>query len=163
MVHKLSVRLHIYEVKYLFYITYFQFNVTYLVLSLSQNELWYFIRQSTFKYISIKRIAYLTDKLIKLANQSYCEVKKTSPIIEEVRYFTQELLSPSECRQVLLDHMVTLDHPLSDYDILRSIPGIAETTATSIIGELGDIRRFLSTNQINLKNTSLNEVIPMPE
>ena len=27
--------------------------------------------------------------------------------------------------------------------------GIAETTATSIIGELGDIRRFQSTNQIN--------------
>ena len=29
------------------------------------------------------------------------------------------------------------------------IPGIAETTATSIIGELGDIRRFKSANQIN--------------
>ena len=30
-----------------------------------------------------------------------------------------------------------------------SISGIAETTATSIIGELGDIRRFQSANQIN--------------
>ena len=35
------------------------------------------------------------------------------------------------------------------YEILLSIPGIAETTATSIIGELGDIRRFHSANQIN--------------
>ena len=33
--------------------------------------------------------------------------------------------------------------------ILLSIPGITETTATSIIGELGDIRRFHSANQIN--------------
>ena len=30
-----------------------------------------------------------------------------------------------------------------------SISGITETTATSIIGELGDIRRFQSANQIN--------------
>ena len=33
--------------------------------------------------------------------------------------------------------------------ILLSIPGIAETTGTSVIGELGDIRRFTSANQIN--------------
>ena len=39
--------------------------------------------------------------------------------------------------------------PLPEYEILLSIPGIAETTATSIIGELGDIRRFHSANQIN--------------
>ncbi|MFX4025217.1 transposase, partial [Streptococcus suis] len=30
-----------------------------------------------------------------------------------------------------------------------SSPGRAETTATRIIGELGDIRRFQSANQIN--------------
>ncbi|SNU89855.1 transposase IS116/IS110/IS902 family protein [Streptococcus merionis] len=45
--------------------------------------------------------------------------------------------------------MVALAQPLPEYDILLSIPGIAETTATSIIGELGDIRRFQSANQIN--------------
>ena len=45
-------------------------------------------------------------------------------------------------RQVLND-MVALAQPLPEYDILRSIPGIAETTATSIIGELGDIRRSI--------------------
>lgn len=45
--------------------------------------------------------------------------------------------------------MVTLAQPLPEYNILRSIPGIAETTATSIIGELGDIHRFQSANQIN--------------
>ncbi|MGV3010216.1 transposase [Streptococcus thoraltensis] len=45
--------------------------------------------------------------------------------------------------------MVTLTHPLPEYDILQSIPCISETTATSIIGELGDIRHFQSANQIN--------------
>ena len=119
------------------------------VLSLSQSDLYEIIRQSTSKRISEKRIAYLTDKLIKLAKQSFCAVKKTSPMLEEVRYYAQELLRLSERRQVVLNDMVALAQPLPEYDILRSIPSIAETTATSIIGELGDIRRFQSTNQIN--------------
>lgn len=119
------------------------------VLSLSQSDLCEIIRQSTSKRISEKRIAYLTDKLIKLAKQSFCAVKKTSPMLEEVRYYAQEWLRLSERRQVVLNDMVALAQPLPEYDILRLIPGIAETTATSIIGELGDIRRFQSTNQIN--------------
>ena len=70
-------------------------------------------------------------------------------MLEEVRYYAQEWLRLSERRQVVLNDMVALAQPLPEYDILRSIPGIAETTATSIIGELGDIRRFQSTKQIN--------------
>ena len=119
------------------------------VLSLSQSNLCEIIRQSTSKRISENRVTYLVDKLTKLANQSYCAVKKTSPMLEEVRYYAQELLRLSERRQVVLSDMVALAQPLPEYDILRSIPGISETTATSIIGELGNIRRFQSTNQIN--------------
>ena len=62
------------------------------VLSLSQSNLCKIIHQSTSKRISEKRIAYLTDKLVELANRSYCAVKKTSPMMEEVRYYAQELL-----------------------------------------------------------------------
>ncbi|WP_346768705.1 IS110 family transposase, partial [Streptococcus hyointestinalis] len=120
-----------------------------LVLELSKDKLSESIRQSTSKRISDKRVAYLAEKLITLANQSYCAVKKTSPILEEVRYYAKELLRLSEQRQAVLDEMVELAQPLPEYDILFSIPGIAETTATSIIGELGDIRRFQSANQIN--------------
>lgn len=61
----------------------------------------------------------------------------------------RELLRLSEYRQGVLEEMVTLAQSLPEYEILLSIPGIAETTATSIIGELGDIRRFHSANQIN--------------
>ncbi|WP_315371243.1 IS110 family transposase [Streptococcus suis] len=114
-----------------------------------KGELSESIRQSTSKRISDKRVAYLAEKLIALANQSYCGVKKTSPILEEVPYYAKELLRLSEQRQTVLDQMVELAQPLPEYDILLSIPGIAETTATSIIGELRDIRRFQSANQIN--------------
>ena len=149
------------------------------VLELDDAALRAIIRQSTSKHISENRVTYLVDKLTKLANHSYCAVKKTSPMMEEVRYYAQELLRLSERRQVVLNNMVALVQPLPEYDILWSIPGIAETTATSIIGELEDIRRFQSTNQINAfigidlrhyesgnfspRNTSLNEEIPMSE
>ena len=120
-----------------------------MVLELNNDELSNVIRKSTYKRISKKRVEYLSDKLIELAKQSYCAVKKTSPMLEEARYYAQELLRLFERRQVILDNMVALAQPLPEYDILLSIPGIAETTATSIIGELGDIRRFQSANQIN--------------
>lgn len=119
------------------------------VLELDDAELTAIIRQSTAKRISEKRVTYLVDKLTKLANQSYCEVKKTSPMMEEIKYYAGELLRLSEYRQGVLEEMVTLAQPLPEYEILLSIPGITETTATSIIGELGDIRQFHSANQIN--------------
>lgn len=52
-------------------------------------------------------------------------------------------------REQVLEQLIELAKPLPEYEILLSIPGIAETTATSVIGELGDIRRFQSANQIN--------------
>ena len=119
------------------------------VLNLGKEKLADIIHHSTSKRISDKRITYLTDKLAQLAKQSYCAVKKNSPMMEEVRYDAQELLRLTERRQVVLDEMVSLAQPLPEYKSLLSIPGIAETTATSIIGELGDIRRFQSANQIN--------------
>lgn len=119
------------------------------VLELSKDEPLEGIRQSTSKRISNKRVAYLAQKLAALANQSYCAVKKNSPILEEIRYYAKELLRLSEQRQAVLEQMVELAQPLPEYEILLSIPGIAETTATSMIGELGDIRRFQSANQIN--------------
>lgn len=119
------------------------------VLALDINKLDNSVRYSTSKRISDKRVSALAEKLQNLAKQSYGAVKKTSPMIEEVRYYAQELIRLSNRRQTVLDEMVTFAQPLPEYEILLSIPGIAETTATSIIGELGDIRRFQSANQIN--------------
>ena len=107
------------------------------VLEWSKDEPLEGIRQSTSKRISNKRVAYLAQKLAALANQSYCTVKKNSPILEEVRYYAKELLRLSEQRQAVLEQMVELAQPLPEYEILLSIPGIAE------------IRRFQSANQIN--------------
>ncbi|MDK6900710.1 IS110 family transposase, partial [Streptococcus agalactiae] len=81
------------------------------VLDLSPSELAEVIRQSTSKRISEKRVTLLSDKLTELAKQSYCAVKKTSPMIEEIKYYAQELLRLIERRQVILDEMVNLAQP----------------------------------------------------
>lgn len=119
------------------------------VLELLELELKEVIRQSTSKRISESRLERLAEKLHELAKQSYPTISKTSPMTEEVKYYAQELLRLTNRRELVLVQMIELAEPLPEYEILLSIPGIAETTATSIIGELGDIRRFKSANQIN--------------
>lgn len=125
------------------------FPLSFVVLNQSREELERTIWHSTSKCISEKRVATVTDKLLELAHQSYPAVSLTSPMLEEVRYYAQELLRLSAQRQGVLDNMIQLAQTLPEYEILLSIPGISETTATSIIGELGDVRRFKSSNQIN--------------
>ena len=78
------------------------------MLELSGVELKETFRQSTSKRISENRVGNLAEKLVGLAKQSYSAVSKTSPMIEEVRYYAQELLRLSERRQVVLNDMVAL-------------------------------------------------------
>ena len=117
------------------------------VLELSEVELKETIRNSTSKRISENRVGNLAEKLVGLAKQSYSAISKTSPMIEEVKYNAQELIRLTNRREQVLQQLIALAEPLPEYEILLSIPGIAETTATSVIDELGDIRRFKSSNQ----------------
>ena len=119
------------------------------VLELSEVELKETIRNSTSKRISENRVGNLTEKLVGLAKQSYSAISKNSPMIEEVKYNAQELIRLTNRREQVLEQLIELAKPLPEYEILLSIPGIAETTATSVIGELGDIRRFKFANQNN--------------
>ena len=73
-------------------------------------------------------------------------------MIEEVKYNAQELIRLTNRREQVLEQLIELAKPLPEYEIFLSIPGIAETTATSVIGELGDIRRFL---RLLIKSTLL--------
>ena len=119
------------------------------MLELSEVELKETFRQSTSKRISENRIGNLAEKLVGLAKQSYFAISKTSPMIEEVKYNAQELIRLTNRREQVLEQLIELAKPLPEYEILLSIPGIAEIMATSVIGELGDIRHFKSANQIN--------------
>ncbi|MHC0419446.1 IS110 family RNA-guided transposase, partial [Lactococcus garvieae] len=119
------------------------------ILESSREKLEEDIRQSTSKRISQHRVETLADKLIHLAESSYPAVNENSSIVEQVKYYAKDLVRLSQVRREILDTMVEKAKVLPEYEILLSIPGITETTATSIIGELGDLRRFKSSNQIN--------------
>ena len=104
------------------------------MLELSEVELKETIRQSTSKRISENRVGNLAEKLVGLVKQSYSAISKTSPIIEEVKYNAQKLIRLTSRREQVLEQLIELAKPLPEYVILLSIPGIAETTGTSVIG-----------------------------
>lgn len=96
-----------------------------LVLETPQLELENIIRQSTAKRISEKRVQTLTVKLLELVEQSYPAIVLSSPMLETVRYYAQELLRLNVQRQAVLEEMVVRAQTLPEYNILLSIPGIA--------------------------------------
>ncbi|WP_040764935.1 transposase, partial [Ureibacillus thermosphaericus] len=49
----------------------------------------------------------------------------------------------------LVQQMITLSKDRKEYIVLRSIPGIGDSTACRLIGEMGDIRRFQNAKQLN--------------
>jgi len=120
-----------------------------LVLQLSREALESKIKTSTSKRISVHRVNHLAEKLLDLAALAYPAVGNHSPMQEVVRYYAQELLRLSAQRKLVLEQMISLAEPLPEYDIYLSLSGIGEVTAVSLIGELGDIRRFKNSNQIN--------------
>ena len=80
--------------------------------------------------------------------------------MEEVKYNAQELIRLTNRREQVLEQLIELAKPLPEYEILLSIPGIAETTSTSVIGELGDIRLLIKSTLLSvlISNTMNREI-----
>ncbi len=98
-----------------------------------------------------KKADRFTLKLIDLARKAYPVAPCKSVESNEARYYAQRLIDISNQRQDLVVQMVNIAKSLPNHDleILESIPGIAQTTAVRVLGELGDIRRFSNPNKIN--------------
>lgn len=55
-----------------------------------------------------------------------------------------------EKKAALIKQMVELSKERKEYLVLCSIPGIGDSTACRIIGEMGDIRHFENAKQLNV-------------
>ena len=99
----------------------------------------------------VKKANKFTLKLIALSQKTYPVAPCKSVESDEVRYYAQRLIDLNKRRQDLVNQMVRIAKslPNRDLEILESIPGIAQTTAVRILGELGDLRRFSNPNKIN--------------
>ena len=62
---------------------------------------------------------------------------------------TQRIESEVQEKDKIIAEMQHEAKSLPEYNILLSIPGFGVKTVTTLIGELGDIRRFHSSNAIN--------------
>ena len=108
-----------------------------------------------------KRAKKFTSNLINLAKKAYPVAICNSVETNEAKYYAQRLIDLNKKRKDLIDQMVKIAKslPNRDLEILESIPGIAQTTAVRILGELGDLRRFSNPNKIMLLLELIQDVI----
>lgn len=100
-------------------------------------------------YLSLQRAIIITRRLRELAREAYPAVDDDSPVYSQIKYLTQCLISENSQKQLILNQMVNLAQTLPEYTHLLSIPGLGEQTVTALLGELGDLRRFRSSNALN--------------
>lgn len=100
-------------------------------------------------HLSIQHAILIAKRLQELASEAYPAVENDSPVYSQIYYLAQCLASENAQKQLILNQMVDLAKSLPEYAHLLTIPGLGEQTVTSLLGELGDIRRFRSSNALN--------------
>ncbi|MFC5558052.1 transposase [Ureibacillus thermophilus] len=68
---------------------------------------------------------------------------------EQVRDYANRIAELKDKKEALVQQMITLSKNRKEYMVLRSIPGIGDSTACRLIGEMGDIRRSQNAKQLN--------------
>lgn len=88
-------------------------------------------------------------RLWRAAGRNQMAVSASSHNVYQLQYQIEQLEQLIQEQKQLILAMVKLAEELPEYQIIQSIPGIAESTTVRLIGELGDLRRFETSQQIN--------------
>lgn len=120
-----------------------------LVRPYSRVKLKNILMASTDKRISKMKAYKYADRLIDLAQQSYPAVSGDAIQVDEVRYYTRQLIALTRKKEEVIKQMESIAQLLPEYGLYYSFPGIGKQTAAQLMGELGDISRFDSSNQLN--------------
>ncbi|KRM25606.1 ISSep1 transposase [Limosilactobacillus panis DSM 6035] len=89
------------------------------------------------------------EQLLKLAQDSYPAVDSDSIQVEEVRYYCRLLIELTKQKEKVVKQMIVTAQEEETFQYYISFPGIGAQTAAQLMGELGDITRFDSANQLN--------------
>src|SRR5690625_2039488 len=84
-----------------------------------------------------------------MAKQSYPSVDKNHFSVTEVQIRIDRIKNLLDTKETLAKKMIDLAIDLPEFKILISIPGIGDLSAALIISEVGDIRRFPTSNKMN--------------
>ncbi|WP_177206481.1 IS110 family transposase, partial [Marinilactibacillus piezotolerans] len=119
------------------------------IKELSKTRIKNIILASTKKNISKEEALLKADQLIHLADVSYPAVDKDHFLVTKVQYRIKQIQQLFDTKERLSKKMIEQSKKLNEFSVLVSIPGIGPLTAALIISELGDIRRFSTSNQLN--------------
>lgn len=107
------------------------------------------IFKGTHKKISRSRAEQVAHSLYSAARLSYSAVDDDSPVYLQVAHLVKQIQEETRLKAKIIEQMTTIAQKLPEYDELLSIPGLGIRTVVSLIGELGDIRRFRNSNALN--------------
>lgn len=120
-----------------------------LVLAHSKTVIKNRLKANTRKNLSLERAEKKAIALLEAAQNSYPAIKSTDVRCEQVRDYANRIAELKDKKEALVQQMITLSKDRKEYIVLRSIPGIGDSTACRLIGEMGDIRRFQNAKQLN--------------
>lgn len=95
------------------------------------------------------RVKNYAKKLFKAASRNQAAVRAGSHNDYQLTYQINQLQQLIQEQKELVQRMSEVAEKLPEKRLLQILPGIGESTAVRLIGELGDLRRFDTTQQIN--------------
>ncbi len=107
------------------------------------------IKKCTRKNYSLTQLEERTLQLIKAAQNSYPAIDEDDYRCDLIKLYARKILEFAEEQDWLIKEMAALSQDRKEYRVLLSFPGIQETTACRLIGELGDLNRFENHKQLN--------------
>lgn len=120
-----------------------------IVRSLSLEEVRDTVKQTSRKNISLQIAEEKAKLIISAAESTYSAINMTDVRCQHLKDCAHRIEELKQQKKEIIKQMVQLSKERTDFQVLLSFPGIGETTAVRLIGELGDIRRFKNNKQIN--------------
>ena len=107
------------------------------------------IKKCTKKNYSLKNLEERALQLMDAAENSYPAIEQSDYRCELIKLYAKKLLDFFDEQHLIIQEMANLSEGRKEYRVLLSFPGIQDTTACRLIGELGDLNRFENNKQLN--------------
>lgn len=107
------------------------------------------LKANTRKKLSLTRAEAKAVVLLDAARNSYPAIKEQDVRCHQVRDYAARISDLLEKKASIVKQMTEMSKEKKEYVVFRSIPGIGDSTACRLIGELGDISRFQNAKQLN--------------
>ncbi|WP_407657512.1 IS110 family RNA-guided transposase [Jeotgalibaca ciconiae] len=120
-----------------------------LVLRSTPTKIKNLLLKSTRKKISENRARKKAEDLIALAQDAYPAVTQNSVHCQKTSYYAEKLQDLLLQKEALQSQLIETARELPEHNLYITIPGIGELSSALLIGELGDVRRFETPNQLN--------------